>query len=302
MNKLAGLVVPIVTPYDDEGGLDFQATAALCSYLMQHNVDGFFVGGTTGECSLLTFEERQRLSLFVLQHVGTAAQVCIHVGSQSFAETLALAEHAALNNGRCIAAVTPYYLRFTREEVFQFYSRLAEQLPEDMAIYVYNIPGNTGIDIDTALLGELQAKHGNIVGIKNTMTDLHRLNEYLDLKSVDVFAGCDNLVVHSLLMGCCGTVSSNANVFPELFRALYRFGQEGAWQKALQVQTMINRLIVPLKQGGGIAQIKYSLALRGVPVGAARFPLLPLGEAEQQALQRLITDYLQTIESLDELE
>lgn len=291
MKRLKGIVVPIVTPFDDSGRVDAEALKNLCDYLIEHGVHGLYPCGTTGEAVLLTDEERKAVAEVVVEHVGGRVPVFIHVGAASTQSAMDLAKHAVDIGADGIAAVTPYYFRLSQEALIRYYEQIVSVIPSDYSFYVYNIPSCTGNDITPPAVGYLAQKHSNVVGIKNSMSDILRAQEYLNCREgFSVMLGNDSLIAMGVFIGCDGAVSGNAQVAPELFVNLYNAAEAGDWELALTLQKQATQVAELLQNGGNLSLFKYALAHRGVPVGEVREPLAKVCKKEAAEIMAKIDE------------
>lgn len=272
--RLRGIVVPIVTPFDEAGQVDTEALKNLCEFLIEKKVHGLYPCGTTGEAVLLTTEERKLVAKVVVEHTAGRVPVFIHVGAASTAEVVELATHAVEIGADGIAAVTPYYFGYSQDDLIRYYEQIVEAIPSDYPFYLYNIPGCTGNDLLPPAVKYLAEKYPNIVGIKNSMPDLLRAMEYGESREgFSVMLGNDLLIAPGVFVGCDGAVSGNAQVAPELFVKLYEAAEAGDWENALALQKQASTVAKLLQNGGNLSLFKYGLAHRGVPVGDVRGPL-----------------------------
>lgn len=291
MKRLKGIVVPIVTPFDDAGRVDTEALQNLCEYLVDHGVHGIYPCGTTGEAVLLTQEERKTVAEVVVRHVNGRIPVFVHVGVASTQAAMDLAKHAVEIGADGIAAVTPYYFRLSQDALIRYYEQIISVIPNDYPFYLYNIPGCTGNDITPATAGYLAQKYPNVVGIKNSMSDVLRAQEYLDCsEGFSVMLGNDSLIAMGVFIGCDGAVSGNAQVAPELFVKLYNAAEAGDWGLALALQKQATRVAELLENGGNLSLFKYAIAHRGVPVGEVREPLAKVCKEEAAEIMAKIDE------------
>ena len=291
MKRLKGIVVPIVTPFDDSGRVDTEALKSLCDYLIDHGVHGLYPCGTTGEAVLLTDEERKNVAEVTVRHVGGRVPVFIHVGAASTQSAMDLAKHAVGIGAHGIAAVTPYYFKLSQEALILYYEQIVSVLPSDYPFYLYNIPSCTGNDVTPATVGYLAQEYPNVVGIKNSMSDILRAQEYLNCREgFSVMLGNDSLIAMGVFIGCDGAVSGNAQVAPELFVKLYNAAEAGDWKLALALQKQATRVAELLENGGNLSLFKYAIAHRGVAVGEVREPLAKVCKTEAAKIMAKIDE------------
>ncbi len=294
--SLRGVIVPLVTPFRDDGALDEQALPRLIEFLIRSGVHGIMPGGTTGEFALLTFEERQRLLELTLKAVDGRLPVLAQVGAPSTEATIALARHARSSGATAATIITPYFVRLSDEALVEHYARVAQALA-DYPLFLYNIPQQTGNNITPAVVGALAKRCPNIVGMKESSGNLGQL---IDSKAAggpdfQVSIGGDGLILSALVVGAVtAAVSGNANPCPkpfvELFEAYWRDDLGGA-QAA---QARIQHIRRTLKDGGDLSLFKAALAYRGLPVGGVRSPLLNAPkEVADSAIRSLLVNGVQ---------
>ncbi len=280
---LKGVIVPLVTPFDEQGNLDETATRRLVNYLIERGVHGLFPVGTTGEGPLLTPGERRRLAVIVVEETAGRIPVLVHTGAITTAETISLTRHAQAIGAQGVAIVTPYYFRYGDEALFRYYEQVAASAP-DFPIFLYNIPQLTGNNISADLVVRLIERCPSIVGMKDSSGSLATLIASLPLRQgkFSGATGADGLFTAAMAMGIPASVSGNANVTPELFVALYNTISSGDLATARELQRKVDAVRRILEDGGDLSLFKGMLAKRGIPVGNVRPPLLQASEATVQ--------------------
>jgi len=278
--KLNGIIVPMVTPFDDDGNIDTNAVAPLVEYLVAAGVAGLFPSGTTGEGFLLTGDERRQLAEAVIAAAAGRVPVIVHTGTPTTAETLALTQHAQAAGAQAVAILPPYVYQHSDEALKRHYLTVAQQVP-DLPIFLYNFPAISHNTLSTALILALRAEAPNIVGMKDSSGSLEALTQVVAATKGDFNAinGGDGQALMALAMGFDGCVSGNANVVPELMVALYQAVTAGDLSAARPLQQQLNQVRAILGDGGNLSLFKGMLARRGVPVGDVRPPLLAASPA-----------------------
>lgn len=274
--KLQGVIVPMVTPFDDRGQLDLAAIPQLVDHLIGCGVAGLFPGGTTGEGFLLNLDERRQLAATVVQAAAGRVPVIVHTGTPITAETLALTQHAQSVGAQAVAILPPYVYHHADAALLRHYVTIANSVP-DLPIYLYNFPAISHNTLTTELILTLRAAAPNIIGMKDSSGSLATLSEVVAATNgqFNAINGGDGQVLMALAMGFDGCVSGNANVVPELLVALYHAVASGELPKARKLQHQLNQVRSLLGDGGNLSLFKAMLARRGVPVGDVRAPLLP---------------------------
>jgi 4-hydroxy-tetrahydrodipicolinate synthase len=290
MKKLYGVTTAMITPFDDNDKVDLQAMRNLVDFLIEKEVNCLYPLGTTGEMFRLTIEERKKIAQAVVEQANGRVPVFIHVGAMLQSETLELAKHAYNVGADGIGVVTPSYFSVNNREMEEYYTTVANSVPNDFPIYLYNIPQLSGNDLKPSVVKKIIERCPNIIGIKYSYPDFLITNDYLQLNDgkFSVLHGTDRLFIAALAMGCDGTVSGISCVFPEPFVALYKAFQEGDIEACRRYQKIANQYCETLKCGANMAYFKEALKIRGINGGKMRKPQLDLSYEEVLKLKQEI--------------
>jgi len=287
MSILKGVVVPIVTPLKkgNQDKIDEIAVERLCDFLISKGVNGLFPCGTTGEGPLLSKKTRKELASLVVKKVKGRVPVVIQTGCIETKSTIELTKQARDEGADGAAVVAPYFYRYDFDSLQRHFLTVAKSVP-GFPIYLYNIPSNTNNDITPELLRAIISETDNVAGIKYTHFDLRKIPEYLSHLGEDrVFLmGNDELIYPSYLLGASGSVSANANVFPEPFVCLYESLLNRDYVQAGQEQDLIRRISHILKRGAHVCYYKSALQFRGIKTGDTIFPQKRLNKREKASL------------------
>lgn len=280
-----GLVVPLVTPFTDDGeDVDISALRAVVQFLIRSQVHALITCGTTGEGVLLSHEERKRIVEVVVEEAAGRVPVLAQTGAATTVETITLTHHALDCGADGATVVTPYYFRLTNAALVAHYTSVADAVP-DFPIFLYNIPQNTGNNLSPAVVAEIARRCSNVVGIKDSSGNLAQLAE--DRVEVQrrfyTLVGSDRLILAAMANGADGAVAGNANAVPEPFVELFRAIAVGDWAQARQAQNKITAIARILGDGGDLSLFKGVLKRRGLPMGPVRRPLLTASEEEVDA-------------------
>ncbi len=293
MKRMKGLIVPTITPFDEKGEIDEEGIKAHFDFLIKSGVQDFYILGTTGEVFLMNKEERKMVAELVVEYVGDRGNIFIQVGSISTKEACDLARHAERIGAAGIGAITPFYYNVSQQEMEGYYLEIAKSVSDNFPVYLYNLPGRSTNDLLPETVSKL-ARVKNIVGIKNSMEDILRLNRLVDETPDDfeVIIGSDNILMSAILYGAKGSVSGNANVFPEVFIEFYQAIKEKNYDKAHQKQIIIRNIAGVLKNGSNLAYFKQALVYRGFKPSFTRKPLLGLDQIEKNRLNNEIKEII----------
>jgi len=210
---LRGSIPPIITPFK-RGEVEYDKYAELVTFQIEQGSHGILVNGTTSEPSTLTTAERNRLVTLAIKTTAGRVPVVAATGSQSFAESRALTDHALAEGADSLLIVTPYYIRPPQRGLIAFYLELAAG--HDVPWMVYHIPGRTAVSVTLDTLKTLKDKSPHFVGIKQAVNDLGFVSECLHEFGNDfkVFVGLEELSFPMMAVGACGLMNAVGNLRP----------------------------------------------------------------------------------------
>jgi dihydrodipicolinate synthase/N-acetylneuraminate lyase len=292
MKYLYGVTTAMVTPFNPDGSVNQEKVAQLTEFLISKGVQCLYPLGTTGEMLKLSLAERKVIAETVVKTVGGRAIVYIHVGAMNQEDAVELAKHAHQIGADGIGAVTPLFFGANDREMEAFYVAVANSVPEDFPVYLYNIPQCAANDLKADVAQRITAACKNVVGIKYSYPDFLRTGEYLNINegSFKVMFGPDRLFLPALAMGCDGTVSGVSCVYPEPFVAIYKAFQEHDLEKARKLQKVAVKYCETLKNGSNMSYFKEALKIRGIDAGHMKAPQLDISAEEISDLQRKLVE------------
>ncbi|MGC9105252.1 MAG: dihydrodipicolinate synthase family protein [Thermoprotei archaeon] len=269
---MKGIIVATVTPFKDDGSINFSIVSDYINYLKREGADGFFINGTTGEVSLLTYQEKLEIAMKFLEIAPKETIVGIH---ENYTErAVHLAKEVVDRGAYYIASLPPVYLRPSDKGIIQYYESLSRL---GVPVFAYYYPSKLGYTISLETFRRM-VEEGIIAGMKFTTSNASEFYTYMTaLKSVNkdfvMLNGDDWLLLYGLSMGADGVVSGVANVSPALVKSLHTAVQSGDLRKAVELQRAINELLSAIGKADYPAGIKEALKYRGVFVGTVRKPL-----------------------------
>ncbi|MCX7795888.1 MAG: 4-hydroxy-tetrahydrodipicolinate synthase [bacterium] len=292
MLRLKGVIPAILTPFDENCEIDERAFEELCNYLIDKDVSGLFVSGTTGEGPLLSLEERSKLFGIAVKTSRGRVPIIAHVGSVSLRETTALIKSAIEARVDAVAIVSPYYYRLDEKAIEEYYLKVLEETKE-IPVFLYNIPGLTNNSITPSLAQKL-FNQGKISGVKDSSGNITVIKSFIDISpEFQVVSGTDELFLLALTLGAVGAVSSTSNAFPELFNNIYNAFISKNLDLAVENQRKLNELCKIFQYGRLISSYKYALSLRGVNISTrVRSPQRELSEEEKDIIKENIRKFI----------
>ena len=281
--KLDGIIPAIVTPFDKAGDVNYAELKRLVELLLEEGADGFYVTGSTGECFLLTDEERTRVVAAVAEAVNGKVPVIAHVGKIGAAQAAHLAKEARKAGASAVSSVPPFYYNFQTEEIAGYYGVISDAA--DLPVVIYNIPQYSGVSINADNMEEIMGQ-SRIEGLKYTDLNLYELGrirrKFPDIK---IMFGKDESLLYALSVGVDGAIGSTYNFMLKMFKRIWNAYREGRFQEAEKLQHKASSLISEmLRVKNIIAAEKYLLGKKGLDCGICRAPFRPLREEEKRIL------------------
>lgn len=297
--ELKGIIPAMVTPLNEDNTINNEATTELVEHLIRSGVHGLFILGTNGEFYALTEEQKLRLCQIVVKAVDGRIPVYAGAGAISTEMTIDLANKMKKMGIDAVSVITPFLIQLRQEEVYLHYQQIAEEV--DLPIVLYNIPKNTGINIEPETLSKL-SRYQNIVGIKDSSGNFENLKQYIEVtknSSIKVLVGSDSLILSSLKAGAVGAVAATANVLTKTDLGIYRLFLENRLSDAQTLQESIDEFRRVLKFNSVPSVLKYAVRLKGFDVGK---PCLPVREKLTLAQKEEIKKVMQGYKSIERFE
>jgi len=274
---IKGVVVPILTPIDQDERIDEAKMRAQVDYVIQGGVSGILAFGSNGEFYMVEEDEMQRgLQIMVSQAAGRVP-VYFGIGAISTKKCCRLAQMAVANGASGISILQPMFLKPTYQELYIHFKTIAESVPHT-PVLLYNNPGRVGYTLSADLVDELAHTIPNIVGMKDTSGDITLTSEFIRrTRDVQfrVFGGKDTLLYASMCHGAVGGVCTAANFMPELITDIYNKYMSGDLPGSLEAQFKLNPVRLVMDKASFPVAAKDMAALRGLDVGIPYTPSLP---------------------------
>jgi 4-hydroxy-tetrahydrodipicolinate synthase len=283
---LRGVYSAMITPFDKNENIDEKGVETIINWTIGKGITGVFTVASTGESWALSVEEKARLFRLTVEIVNKRVPVIAGVGAPSTREAIQLAEDAQKAGVDYLCAAPPSFVRPTQEEMLAHYRDLAQAT--SVPLLLYNIPMLAGNVIGTPAVKTLAKRLPRVTGIKDSGGDLTVLNDLLIDRRPDfsVVTGMDTLVLPGLLAGSQGAILGSANVCPELSLEVFRLFEAGRLPEAWAVQNRLTRFWLAMGLGSFPAPVKAAVEMLGLPAGAPRRPVAPLGPEQRETLRR----------------
>ncbi|HLS22666.1 MAG TPA: 4-hydroxy-tetrahydrodipicolinate synthase [Pseudogracilibacillus sp.] len=279
------LITAMVTPFNAEGEIDYEATSKLIDHLIANGTDSLVVAGTTGESPTLSTEEKLSLFQHVVKEVDGRIPVIAGTGSNDTKSSISLTKEAESLGVDGIMVVAPYYNRPSQEGLYEHFKVIAEATT--LPVMVYNIPGRTAVNMDVDTIVRL-SEIDNIFSVKEASADLDAMTEIISRTDDDfvLYSGDDSLTLPVLAIGGQGTVSVSSHVVGNDMKAMINAFHSGDIQEASKLHQKLLPTFKAMFSAPSPTPLKAVLNLIGVPVGDVRLPLVPLTEEQLAQLKK----------------
>ena len=274
-NIFKGLGIALVTPFTQEGEVDYTALSRLVDYQLANGADFLCILATTGETPTLTAEEKAKIKQMVIEKAGDKVPVLMGCGGNNTAEVVRELKEADFAGIDGILSVCPYYNKPSQEGLYQHFKAIATASP--LPVVLYNVPGRTGVNLKAETTVRLAKDCPNIVAIKEASGSLEQVDEIIKNKpdSFDVISGDDALTYPMVACGAAGFISVIGNALPKEFSRMIRLEMKGEIDAARKIHHRFTDLFNLLFVDGNPAGVKAMLHEMGMIENVLRLPLVP---------------------------
>lgn len=286
-----GAGVAIVTPFHEDGSVNYEKFEELVEEQIAGGTDAVIVCGTTGEASTLTHEEHLDLIRFCVEKVKGRVPVIAGTGSNCTQTAVYLSTEAEKYGADALLLVTPYYNKATQKGLYEHFKKIADSVK--LPVILYNVPGRTGCNILPQTAVKLCTEVSNIVAIKEASGNISQVAELMALAEgrIDLYSGNDNQVVPLLALGGKGVISVVSNVAPrqmhDMCQRFFDGDVEGSAKEQLRLIELNNALFCEVNP----IPVKTAMNLMGKQVGPLRMPLSEMEPKNVETLKTALSHY-----------
>jgi 4-hydroxy-tetrahydrodipicolinate synthase len=290
-DQLTGTGVALVTPFNEDGSIDFGSLEKLIDFVINGGVNYVVTLGTTGETPTLSKEEKKEIINQTFHFVAGRVPVVVGIGGNNTKEVIKEIETLPIEKATAVLSASPYYNKPSQEGLHQHYKALASSTAKP--IILYNVPGRTGSNIAASTTIRLANEIENINGIKEASGNMVQCMQILRDKPQEflVVSGDDALALSQIACGMRGVISVAANCFPKEFSELVNFALKDDFDSARRVNNILLQGYDILFAENNPAGVKAFLAELGVIKNNLRLPLVPLSEG----IYKQVKAYLPTL-------
>ncbi|MBQ8192188.1 MAG: 4-hydroxy-tetrahydrodipicolinate synthase [Bacteroidaceae bacterium] len=293
--RFKGMGVALITPFKEDGSVDYPALMRMVDHLVQNGADFLCVLGTTAETPTLTTEEKREITRLVVERVNGRIPIMLGCGGNNTQAVIDSLKNDDFTGIDAILSVVPYYNKPSQEGIYQHYKAIAEST--DLPIVLYNVPGRTGVNMTAETTLRIARDFKNVIAIKEASGNITQMDDIIKNKpeNFDVISGDDGITFPLITLGAVGVISVIGNAFPKEFSRMTRLALQGDYANALKIHHSFTELFSLLFVDGNPAGVKAMLNAMGMIENRLRLPLVPTRittfEKMRQILQELHIKY-----------
>lgn len=272
---LKGMGVALITPFKEDGRVDFEALLKLVEFQVQNGTDYLVVLGTTAETPTLSEVEKKEIVREVVTQVRRRIPIMLGVGGNCTRTIVEKLKNDDLQGIDAILSVVPYYNKPSQEGIYQHYKAVAQatRLP----LVLYNVPGRTGVNMTAETTLRVARDFDNVIAIKEASGNISQMDDIIKNKpdNFQVISGDDGIAYPLIALGAVGVISVIGNAFPQEFSRMVRLALSGDYQNARIIHSRFVELFELLFVDGNPAGVKSMLNMMGFIENVLRLPLVP---------------------------
>ena len=291
MAIFTGAGVALVTPFHEDGSVNFDKLDELIDYHCENGTDSLIICGTTGESSTLSEEEHMECIKFAVERAKHRLPVIAGTGSNATYTTIDMSKEAVEDGVDGLLIVTPYYNKATQSGLIAHYKAVAAEAKAP--IIMYSVASRTGLNIAPETVATLVKEVPNIVGVKEASGNISQVARIMSLTdgNIDLYSGNDDQIVPLLSLGGKGVISVLSNVAPKETHDICAKYFAGDVQGACELQLKVIPLIEQLFCEVNPIPVKKAVNLMGMECGGLRMPLTELSPEHEKSLAQAMRDF-----------
>ena len=291
MSIFTGAGVAIITPFNEDGTVNYDAFGEIIEAQIKGGSDAIIVCGTTGESSTMNDEEHIAVIKYCVDKVAKRVPVIAGSGSNCTREAVNISREAERVGADGLLCVTPYYNKCTQEGLYQYYKAISDAV--NIPIIMYNVPSRTGTTIQPETAVRIAKEVKNVVAIKEASGNISQVAKLASLADgcLDIYSGNDDQVLPLLSLGGKGVISVWSNVAPAKVHDMVASYMDGDIEKAQKIQLEAIELIDALFCEVNPIPVKAVMNMLGYKAGSLRAPLTEMTDANKERLRKAMENY-----------
>ena len=289
-NIFRGLGIALITPFTEEGAVDYESLSRLIDYQLDNGADFLCILATTGETPCLSLAERAQIKSAIVRQVDGRVPILMGCGGNNTAAVVEELKNGDFSGIDGVLSVCPYYNKPSQEGLYQHFKAIAAAT--ELPVVLYNVPGRTGINLKPETTCRLAKDCKNIVAIKEASGSLEQVDEIIKYKPNDfeVISGDDALTFPMIACGAVGVISVIGNALPKEFSRMIRLEFNGEFEAAQKIHHKFTDLYSLLFVDGNPAGVKALLTEMGFIKNQLRLPLVPTRVTTLQKISSIIKE------------
>ena len=289
-NIFRGLGIALITPFTEEGAVDYESLSRLIDYQLDNGADFLCILATTGETPCLSLAERAQIKSAIVRQVDGRVPILMGCGGNNTSAVVEELKNGDFSGIDGILSVCPYYNKPSQEGLYQHFKAVAAAT--ELPVVLYNVPGRTGINLKPETTFRLAKDCKNIVAIKEASGSLEQVDEIIKYKPNDfeVISGDDALTFPMIACGAVGVISVIGNALPKEFSRMIRLEFNGEFEAAQKIHHKFTDLYSLLFVDGNPAGVKALLTEMGFIKNQLRLPLVPTRVTTLQKISSIIKE------------
>ena len=286
------VITAMVTPFDKNLKVDFEALGNLVEHLINNGSDGILVTGTTGESPTLSFDEELEILAFVKKKANGRVKIVMGAGSNSTQTAVEAAQKAQAAGADAVLTVVPYYNKPSQKGMYEHFAAIAKAV--SVPVILYNIPGRTGVNMQPATIAKLANEFKNIVAVKQSNSDLDLISDMKMLCPNDfvIYSGDDSLTLPMLALGVHGVISVASHIVGSDVKKMISLFKAGNVSEATELHLKLYPLFRKLFMAPNPVPAKEALAKMGLMKNIVKMPLVTLDEEEKAEFLSVLKNYI----------
>ncbi|PZC41496.1 MAG: 4-hydroxy-tetrahydrodipicolinate synthase [Chloroflexi bacterium] len=289
MNEIGRVITAMITPFNENGRVDYEEAAVLADALINSGNDGLVITGTTGESPTLTETERLKLYSTVKESVGDRASIIAGTGTNNTAESIENSMAAEKAGADAVLLVAPSYNKPPQRGLYLHFKSIAEHV--SVPCILYNVPGRTAVNIDAETTIELSSV-SNIIGVKEASSNMEQISHVIKHTSSDfkVWSGNDDETFQIISLGGYGVVSVSGHLIANQIKKMITLILKGELESASDINKAlldINKILFIVSNP---IPVKYAVKQLGYKVGEPRLPLIKLDDASVSKVDKVLSN------------
>lgn len=290
MNNMRGVGVALVTPFNKNRDIDFDALARLVRHVTDGGVDYLVALGTTGETPTLSKTEKAEALACIRENNTKSLPLVVGIGCNSTQHVVDDIAATDLRGVEAVLSVTPYYNKPSQRGLYEHYKAIAAASP--VPIMLYNVPGRTGVNMTAETTLKLAHEVENICGVKEACGSISQMAEILRGRPEGflVISGDDEMILPLISIGGDGIISVLSNLLPAEFTAMVAAGFKGDIATAAALQMRLHEATQALFEEGNPVGVKAGMAVKGLSESYVRLPLVEGSDCLTEKFRRIFAE------------